>query len=260
MAKERARKDNQNLRRKTVLTASYVTEVAVMAGMLTALKFALSFVPNVEVVTLLIAVFSAVWGVKYSAPATIVFCLVEMAIYGIGGWVILYFIYWPLLAVVFHFALRKLRGWKALVVATAIAIVFSVFFGVLSASAETLIVIGNVSPDRLGTFFVSYYIKGLWFDLVHTVSAGASVIALFLPLSIVGEKLKNGLDKRVHAFEEEDVESEKEDVENEEEDAESAMDEIEADEKAQDDTLVADTIIDGVDENRPQTEMVEDEK
>lgn len=252
MAKERARKDNQNLRRKTVLTASYVTEVAVMAGMLTALKFALSFVPNLEVVTLLIAVFSAVWGVKYSAPATIVFCLVEMAIYGIGGWVILYFIYWPLLAVVFHFALRKLRGWKALVVATAIAIVFSVFFGVLSASAETLIVIGNVSPDRLGTFFVSYYIKGLWFDLVHTVSAGASV-TLFLPLTIVGEKLKNGLDKRVHAFEEEDVESE-------EENAESAVDEIEADEKAQDDTPVADAIIDGVDENRPQTEMVEDEK
>ena len=165
----------------------------------------------------------------------------------------MYFIYWPLLAVVFHFALRKLRGWKALAVATAIAIVFSVFFGVLSASAETLIVIGNVSPDRLGTFFVSYYIKGLWFDLVHTVSAGASVIALFLPLTIVGEKLKNGLDKRVYAFEEEDVDSEKED-------AESAVGEVEADEKAQDDTPVADTISDGVDENRPQTEMVEDEK
>ena len=127
------------------------------------------------------------------------------------------------------------------------------FFGVLSASAETLIVIGNVSPDRLGTFFVSYYIKGLWFDLVHTVSAGASIIALFLPLTIVGEKLKNGLDKRVHAFEEEDVEGEKED-------AESAVDEIEADEKVQDDTPVTDAISDGVDENRPQTEMVEDEK
>ena len=250
MAKERARKDNQNLRRKTVLTASYVTEVAVMAGMLTALKFALSFVPNVEVVTLLVAVFSGVWGVKYSAPGTIVFCLVEMAIYGIGGWVILYFIYWPLLAVVFHYALRKLRGWKALAVATAIAIVFSVFFGVLSASAETLIVIGNVSPDRLGTFFVSYYIKGLWFDLVHTVSAGAS-ITLFLPLTIVGEKLKNGLDKRVHAFEEEDVESE-------EEDAESVMDEVETDERKA--TSDADAISDGVDENRPQTEMVEGEK
>ncbi|MBP3291599.1 MAG: hypothetical protein J6M26_04095, partial [Clostridia bacterium] len=99
----------------------------------------------------------------------------------------------------------------------------------------------------------SYYIKGLWFDLVHTVSVGASVIALFLPLTIVGEKLKNGLDKRVHAFEEEEVESEKEDTE-------SAVGEIETDEKAQDDTPVADAISDGVDENRPQTEMVEGEK
>jgi hypothetical protein len=174
-----------------------------------------------------------------------------MAIYGIGGWVLLYFIYWPLLAVVFHFALRKLRGWKALLVATTIAIVFSAFFGVLSASAETLIVIGNVSPDRLGTFFVSYYIKGLWFDLVHTVSAGASVIALFLPLTIVGEKLKNGLDKRVHAFEEE-VDTDIEEDMNETEIVESAL---------KVDTPVADTVGDGgIDENRPQTEMVEGEK
>lgn len=57
----------------------------------------------------------------------------------------------------------------------------------------------------------------------------------------------------MHAFEEEDVESEKED-------AESAVDEIEASEKAQDDTPVADAIGDGVDENRTQRELVEDEK
>lgn len=176
-----------------MLTAGYVTQVAVMAGMLTALKFALSFLPNVEVITLLIAVFSTVWGVKYSAPATVVFCLVEMAIYGIAGWVILYFVYWPTLAVVFHFALHKKTGWKALAIATGIGVLFSVLFGVLSASVETTLVLGNVPADKLGTFFLSYYVKGLWFDLVHTVSVLASVVVLYLPLTAVGQKIKRGM-------------------------------------------------------------------
>ena len=74
------KKDKQILKKRTVLTARYVTQVAVMAGLITALKFALSFLPNVEVITVLIAVFSTVWGLKYSLPATLIFCTVEMAI------------------------------------------------------------------------------------------------------------------------------------------------------------------------------------
>ena len=57
---------NNGLKARGVAGARYVTTVAVMAGLLVALKFALSFVPNVEVVTLLIAVFSLVWGMRYS--------------------------------------------------------------------------------------------------------------------------------------------------------------------------------------------------
>jgi hypothetical protein len=186
---------NNGLKARGMQGARFVTTMAVMAGLLVALKFALSFLPNVEVVTLLIAVFSLVWGVRYSLPATVVFCLVEMAIYGIAGWVLLYFIYWPTLALVFHFALRRKSRVVSLVLCVAIGAVFTVAFGVLSASVETLLVVGNVAKERLATFFVSYYVKGLWFDLVHVVSVVASILALFLPLVKIGERVKVSLEK-----------------------------------------------------------------
>ncbi|MDE6059872.1 MAG: hypothetical protein K2G31_00135, partial [Clostridia bacterium] len=81
-----------------IKTALYVARVAAMAAMLTAFKFALSFVPNIEVVTLLILVYGSAMGIAYALPATLIFCSIEVAIYGAGSWVLLYFIYWPLLA------------------------------------------------------------------------------------------------------------------------------------------------------------------
>ena len=190
MAKEKYR---AKIKKRTVLTARYITQVAVMAGLLTALKFALSFLPNVEVITLLIAVFSAVWGLKYSLPATLVFCTVEMAIYGIGTWVPLYFIYWPLLAVIFHFTLGGKRPAVAMGIALAISLPMTILFGVLSASVETLFVIGAVSADMRGTYFVTYYLKGLWYYLVHVVSVVASIAILFIPLVKICQKIHNGL-------------------------------------------------------------------
>lgn len=186
-------KSKANFNKRTVLTARYVAQVAVMAGLITALKLALSFLPNVEVITVLIAVFSTVWGIKYSLPATLVFCTVEMAIYGIGSWVPLYFIYWPLLAVIFHFGLRGKKPPVAMGIGLAIGVVMTILFGVLSASMETLFVIGAVAPDMLGTYFVSYYIKGLWYYIIHLVSVVVSMLVLYIPLVKISEKIVKGM-------------------------------------------------------------------
>jgi hypothetical protein len=209
-------KDNAIIKKRTVLTARYVTQVAVMAGLITALKFALSFLPNIEVITVLIAVFSTVWGMKYSVPAVLVFCTVEMAIYGIGSWVPLYYIYWPMLAVVFHFALRKKKTPVAMGIAVPIGLVFSVLFGVLSASTETLFVIGAVNPDMLGTFFVSYYLKGLWFDIVHTISVVVSILVLYIPLVEMCQKITANINPtpRENVDSDDIVESDIDDTEN----------------------------------------------
>ncbi len=175
--------------KKGRLAAEYVVKVAVMSALLTALKFALSFIPNVEVVTLLIMVYAAVFGAAYALPAVLVFCAVEVAVYGAGSWVVLYFLYWPLLAVVSCLIFARRRS---VIAAVLTAAVMSVLFGVLSACCDTLFVAAGFSGLDLAAYWTAYYVRGLYFDLVHIASNFIVVAVLFVPLCAAGDRIKRG--------------------------------------------------------------------
>lgn len=171
--------------KKARLTTVYVVRVAFMAAMLTAFKFALSFVPNVEIVTLMICVYGSAMGLGYALPATLVFCAVEVAIYGAGSWVLLYFVYWPLLAVVTSFMLRG----KRVLLAVIIGIVGSALFGALSASCDTLFCVASLAPNRLGDYWIAYYIRGLYFDIIHIISNAVILAMLYAPLVAITRRV-----------------------------------------------------------------------
>lgn len=158
--------------------AQYIARIAALAALLTVGKLALSFIPNVEVVTLLITVYGSALGICYALPSALIFCFVEMAIYGLGSWVPLYFVYWSLLAALSSLLLKG----KRLFVAVAIGAAGSVLFGVLSACADTVFVASSIAPSRLGAYFVAYYIRGLYFDIVHVASSAITIAILYLPL------------------------------------------------------------------------------
>ena len=163
---------------------AYIVRIAFMAAMLTAFKFALSFIPNVEVVTLMICVYGSAMGIAYALPATLVFCTLEMAIYGMGSWVLLYYVYWTLLAIVTSLLLKGRRTPLAVV----IGVVGSVLFGVLSACCDTLFCVANLAPAHLGKYWIAYYIRGLYFDIVHTISNAVILLVLYAPLVAVTKR------------------------------------------------------------------------
>ena len=73
--------------------------LGVFAALLVALQVGLSFLPNIELVTLLIILMTCRFG-KKSLLAVGVFVLVEGLIYGFHIWWINYLYVWPLLVVV----------------------------------------------------------------------------------------------------------------------------------------------------------------
>lgn len=167
-----------------MLATKYVVRVAMMSALLTSLKFALSFIPNVEAVTLLIFVFASVYGAAYTVPAVLIFCAVEIALYGMGSWVALYFVFWPLLAVLASVLLKT----RKIYIAAMLAACSGVFFGVLSACSDTLFCVANLNDAQLASYWVAYYLRGLYFDAVHVVSNTALAVFLFKPLCAVAER------------------------------------------------------------------------
>ncbi|MDE5679190.1 MAG: hypothetical protein K2I01_01990, partial [Lachnospiraceae bacterium] len=85
-----------------------------LIGMMTAIievsKLALSFLPNVELVTFWIIMFTLFLGPK-TIYAILAFILIEISLYGIHTWVIMYLYMWPFLSLVVYLCLKNDSVW-----------------------------------------------------------------------------------------------------------------------------------------------------
>ena len=181
--------DGKSIKKNGKLATIFVARVALLAALLTVGKMAFAAVPNVEVVTVLIIVYGATLGLPYTLAATLIFCTVEMAIWPPHTWVLLYYLYWPTLAIVSSLTLRRANILKTTVFAVIIAVVGSFLFGLLSACVDTLFCVANLSPADLRKYWIAYYLRGVYFDVVHIVSNGIIVGVLFAPLVIMVRKI-----------------------------------------------------------------------
>lgn len=163
---------------KNTSPAKAIALVGISAATVECAKLALSFLPNIEVVTLLVALFSYTFGI-YGVMSAVIFVCIEPLIYGFGTWVVLYFIYWPTLALVFMI-LGKKRV-KNRVILTLIAVVMTFLFGVLSALVDVGLLSGFF--DKFFYRFAVYYARGIVFYAVQIACNAVIFPLLFKPLS-----------------------------------------------------------------------------
>lgn len=149
-------------------------------------KLAMSALPNIEVVTLLLALYGYVFG-WLGVAAAFVFVCIEPLIYGVNTWVISYFLYWPLVAGVFML-LGRARI-KNRFVLTLAAVLLTVYFGVLTSFVDVAIFSGYF--DNLLARFSAYYLRGVVFYIIQIVCNLVLFLLLFRPLE--------GLLKRIRA-------------------------------------------------------------
>ena len=152
--------------------ARSIALVGMMAATVECAKLILSALPNIEVVTILIAIYSYSFG-ALGVIASFVFVFIEPLIYGFGTWTITYIIYWPSLAVLFMI-IGKMKI-KNRVVITSAALTMTIWFGVLS----TLVDIGLLSGffDNFFYRFGVYYLRGIPFYI-----AQLAINAVLFPL------------------------------------------------------------------------------
>ncbi|HQC55222.1 MAG TPA: hypothetical protein PKX91_05835 [Clostridia bacterium] len=160
--------------------------IALLTAVLSAGKMALSFIPNVEIVTVCIIAFTFVFGIKIGMPSTLIFCAIEGAIYGLAPWLLSYFIYWPLLSVVTALLTKAIHKNKV-AIPVLIAFFMTSFFGVLTTFVDTCFYSGGQS---FWNFYAAMYVRGIYFYLVHIISNIIVVGVLFTPLTKLLEKNK----------------------------------------------------------------------
>lgn len=170
---------------------------AMYAGLLVGGKAALTAIPNVEIVTLLIALCAYCWGLGVALPAVGAFIVVETMFYGFNTWVISYIIHWNAVAVAFWLiSVVKIKN-NALkaILATVLAAVVTALFGVVTSLVDTLI--GFVPKKGFfvvwDNFFVRFgavYARGIAFYVTQIVCNIALFAAAFVPLNKVNQKAK----------------------------------------------------------------------
>lgn len=140
-----------------------------LAGIVTALQVAMSFLPNIEPVTLLIMVYSMVFG-REALYIAATFVLLEGFVFGFGLWWFSYLYIWPLWALLARLIPRQ----SPAPVWAAAGGAFGLSFGALCALPYLL-------AGGWGAA-VSYWISGIPFDLAHCGGNFILILTLGKPL------------------------------------------------------------------------------
>ena len=164
---------------KARLTLRDIALFGILGALTFGAKVVMSFLPNIEPVSLLVMVYVVVFGRKALYPIYLYVAL-EILFYGIQLWNINYLYVWAILALA-AWIFRKMEspfGWALL------GAVFGLFFGALCAPVYLF----TGGPAAA----LSWWISGIPYDLLHCGGNFVMALVLFQPL----QKLLTGLYNR----------------------------------------------------------------
>lgn len=156
--------------------------VGVMGALLFMVQIVLAGLPNIELVSFLIIIYT-LHSPRNTAWAIAVFVVLEGIYYGFGMWWLSYLYIWYILYGVI-LATKKYSGW---IFCSVISGLFGLLFGTL----------GSVFPFITMGFYggIAYIISGIPFDVAHAIGNFLACLVLFKPLdrtmSILNSKLNN---------------------------------------------------------------------
>lgn len=167
--------------RERPLSAAYL---AARDGLLAALLFAsqvgLAWLPNVELVSLLLILYTLVFG-RHVWLILYVFVALEGLLYGFGIWWVAYLYVWALLCLTIFLFFRS--GKPSSLGISLTSGIFGMIFGLLCSIPY---LISGGPGAALG-----WWVAGIPFDLLHGISNFVLSMVLFSPLYRVLMKLKN---------------------------------------------------------------------
>ncbi|MDF9824047.1 energy-coupling factor transport system substrate-specific component [Breznakia sp. PF5-3] len=136
-------------------------------------KELLVFLPNIELVSFLLILYTLNFELKGSIFIVVVFNFVQMLLYGISIWTPMYFIVWILLVFLVYVLKNILTTYTKCAIFSGI---FGLIFGFLFSIPYFVI------SFKMGWI---YFLKGIPFDLIHGISNYLIMLILFDKSNVV---------------------------------------------------------------------------
>lgn len=170
---------------KTRISIREIALIGMMVAVIEVCKAALSFLPNIELTTFWLILFTLYFGRRIMLVVP-VFILIEGFIYGVGTWWIMYLYTWPLLVLVVWLFRRQESVW----VFSIVSGVFGLFFGFLCAIPY--VVVGAVGGGLWNGLYAGFtwWVAGIPWDIVHGIGNFILMLILYRPVRGVMQRVK----------------------------------------------------------------------
>ena len=145
---------------------------AFLGAILVVGQVALSSLPNIEIVSLLVYIYAKVFGRKALIPVY-VFVLIEGLIYGFTIWWVTYLYVWDVLVLASILTKNK----DSIPVCAIVTSLFGLSFGLL-CSIPTFLIGGPGAG-------ISFFLAGISFDIAHFAGNTLAALLLYKPLYAV---------------------------------------------------------------------------
>lgn len=158
--------------------AQSVATVGLMIALIEALKLVLQGIPNVEMTSFLLILFTLHFGslTYFVIPA---FILIEGLIYGFGLWWLMYLYVWPLLALL----TRAFSRVDSALFWACVSGAFGLSFGLLCAVPYFFIGAAGGGPAQGLRHLFAWWVAGIPYDVIHGVSNFVIMLTLYRPIS-----------------------------------------------------------------------------
>ncbi len=162
---------------KLSITTKDIVLMAIMLSVIEVVKFSLSFIAGVEMVTLLFIVYTLFFEKKmvYFLPA---FYLTEGVLFGFHIWWVAYLYIWTILVFAVYFFRRN----ESVLFWSILSGIFGLLFGALCSPVYFVTLGSHVA--------ISWWIAGIPTDILHGISNFILCLILFKPLNRVAKIVK----------------------------------------------------------------------
>ncbi len=168
----------------TPLHTKEIARLGLIVAVLEVSKLALVSLPNIELVSFWVILFTLCFGLR-SLYAIYGFVFLEGILYGLHFWWFAYLYIWAILALVTHF----FRKQESALFWSILSALFGLFFGLLCAGPYfvTGALSGGLYNGLLAGF--SWWIAGIPYDLLHCIGNFATMLLLYKPIRTVMKRL-----------------------------------------------------------------------